>query len=296
MSGRLVYVTIKSGKRQPQRELIQWQLQLQLQLADNPSPTGWLNDNAWACWLSDWLRLRLRLRLVAWRTRAKRQQQQREEEKQQCEQATTGKSEEHKPRATGSCKKLQLKVSRKGRWSWRRRRWRGRRKKQSPRSAANVNKKGSHSCQLFRVLFTNASRSANRRQETLQRVQPGRRQQTGQVASGIWQAQLTKKDGWDGKKLREKGRGRETCCKHKYWQHTRMLPQTVKLFRFMNINAPTTQGRRRLRLRLLLWLKREHRRAVRGLAATTKGQPGNTEHSIAFSCGSFTLPLLFSSS
>lgn len=35
----------------------------------------------------------------------------------------------------------------------------------------------------------------------------------------------------------------KTCWKHKYWQHTRMLPQTVKLFRFMNINAhPSAKG------------------------------------------------------
>lgn len=34
----------------------------------------------------------------------------------------------------------------------------------------------------------------------------------------------------------------KTCWKHKYWQHTRMLPQTVKLFRFMNINAHRAKG------------------------------------------------------
>lgn len=34
----------------------------------------------------------------------------------------------------------------------------------------------------------------------------------------------------------------KTCWKHKYWQHTRMLPQTVKLFRFMNINAHPAKG------------------------------------------------------
>lgn len=69
----------------------------------------------------------------------------------------------------------------------------------------------------------------------------------------------------------------KTCWKHKYWQHTRMLPQTVKLFRFMNINAhPPAKGGG-------VGCGSSAGRVWRGgRGATTKGQPGNTEHSVAF--------------
>lgn len=80
---------LKVAKDKPQRE----QLQLQLELADNltvqrddlmtmPEHADWVTDSNFNS-------------NSEWRTRAKRQQQQ---EKQQCEQATTGQTQELKPR------------------------------------------------------------------------------------------------------------------------------------------------------------------------------------------------------
>lgn len=103
-------------------------------------------------WLTEWLRL--------WHEGRVRKVNNNNKERKKKEGAGSSRSSWSR-RATGSCKKLQLKISRR-QAKKRRRSSRNRRgkKKKKPRSAANVNKKGSHSCQLFRVLFTNASRSA----------------------------------------------------------------------------------------------------------------------------------------
>lgn len=61
-----------------------------------------------------------------------------------------------------------------------------------------------------------------------------------EVSSGIWQAAATQKQ--PKAATTTTTREYKTCWKHKYWQHTRMLPQTVKLFRFMNINAHPAKG------------------------------------------------------
>lgn len=238
-------------------------LQLQLQLRIIPATTDDLMTKP-EHGLTDWM-----TSTVARRTRAKSQQQQ--QWGKAAEGGVGNSRSSWSRRATGSCKKLQLKISRRQAKNRRRRSRNRRGKKKKPRSAANVNKKGSHSCQLFRVLFTNASRSACttvhtavKRPETAKKTD---RQKYRAAFDRLQPHKNNRKQQQQQENIKPAGNiniGNILACCPKLsnyfdsWILTPIQPR-----------AAADQ----------VWAE-----GGGGRGATTKGQPGNTEHSVAFSC------------
>lgn len=148
MSGRLVYVTIKSGKKATaKRERgtgngnCNGNLQLQLQLRIIPATTDDLMTKP-EHGLTDWM-----TSTVARRTRAKSQQQQ--QWGKAAEGGVGNSRSSWSRRATGSCKKLQLKISRRQAKNRRRRSRNRRGRKRSQEAPRMLTKKAATAVNYF---------------------------------------------------------------------------------------------------------------------------------------------------